>query len=311
MLLLRRLLNAVVLLLAISFIVYLLLFPAVGNIAYNVLGENASLEQVELLQQQLGLDRPFIVQYLDWLGSVFTGDFGRSYFSSQPVANLIAVRLPVTLSLLVLVTIFSGVVAFALGTYAAVKRGWIDRVLLILVTVGDALPAFILAIFFISIFSFSLEVLPAIGYVQFADSPADWAAHLILPVTALSILGIAGVAQQVRSTTLTVLGADYIRTLRSRGLSNRRVVFTSVLRNSSTNGLTALAVQVVAILGGAVVIEQVFALPGLGSLVVESTTRADIPLILGIVLAYAVIIVVINLLVDLVVAWLNPKARLS
>ncbi|GAB3618369.1 ABC transporter permease [Okibacterium endophyticum] len=309
--LLRRIASGVVLLVAVSFIVYLLLYPAIPDLARNILGENASEEQVAALNHQLGLDQPLLVQYAQWLGNAITGDLGSSYFTSQPVWDALSVRLPVTVSLVVLVTVLSGVIAFALGTLAAVRRGWIDRVLQLLITLGDALPAFILALFFVSIFALDLQWFPATGYVAPVDSVAQWVWYLTLPVAAMTILGVAGVSQQVRSATIGVLRMDYIRTLRSRGVSERRIILTNVLRNASTNGLTALAVQVVGILGGSVVIERIFALPGLGSLAIESTTRADVPLIIGIVMAYVVIVVIVNLLVDVLVAWLNPKVRLS
>lgn len=306
----RRLATALVLLLAISFITYAMLFPAVDDVARNVLGETATEDQVAQMNAQLGLDRPLLVQYFDWLGGALTGDLGVSYFSSQPVGLLLAVRIPVTVSLVALVTVISGVLAFGLGTLAALKRGWIDRVTIVLATIGDALPAFILGLFLVTAFALQLGWLPATGYVDIADSFGGWVRSLLLPVVTLTIVGLAGVAQQVRSSTLSVMEADFVRTLRSRGLP-RWMVIGSVMRNSAVNGMTALAVHTVGILGGAVLIENVFALPGLGSLVVTSTTRTDIPLIIGIVMAYVVIVVVINLLVDLAVAWLNPKARLS
>jgi peptide/nickel transport system permease protein len=161
------------------------------------------------------------------------------------------------------------------------------------------------------VFAIQLGWFPATGYTDFTTDPAAWARSLVLPVTALTVVAIAGIAQQVRSSMITTLRQDYVRTLRSRGVPESRVVLVHALRNSSTTGLTALAVQVVGILGGAVVIEQIFALPGLGSLAVEASVRADVPLVLGTVLAYVVIVVVVNLLVDLAVAWLNPKVRLS
>ncbi|WP_159501424.1 ABC transporter permease [Microbacterium sp. 18062] len=308
---LKRLVSAVALLLAISFIAFMLLAPAAGDIARNILGEAASAEQVAMLEASLGLDQPALVQFALWLGDAVTGDLGASYFTRQPVWNSIVTRLPVTLSVIVLVTVLTGLVAFALGTWAAVARGAVDRVLLFLITLGDALPAFILALLFVNVFALWLGWFPATGYVPIAESAGGWIWSLVLPVTALTILGVAGVAQQVRSSTIGVLHMDFIRTLRSRGLSERRIVLTSVLRNSSTNGLTALAVQIVGILGGSVIIEQIFALPGLGSLVIESTVRTDIPLILGIVMTYVLIVLVINLLVDIAVAALNPKVRLS
>ncbi|WP_415855286.1 ABC transporter permease [Sinomonas sp. G460-2] len=309
--LLRRLASAAVLLVAVSFIAYVMLYPAAGDIARNVLGENASEAQVALKNHELGLDQPLIVQYFTWLGNALTGNFGNSYFASQPVWKILEVRLPVTLSLVVIVTLLTGVLAFAVGLLAAVKRGWIDRTLQVLATLGDALPAFIVALFLVTVLAIQLKLFPATGYVAFTKSPGDWARTLTLPVIALTIGGVAGVAQQVRSSALDVLRHDYVRTVRSRGLSERRIVLTTVLRNASVNGLTTLAVHVVGILGGAVVIESVFALPGLGSLAVESTSRTDLPLILGVLLAVVLIIVAVNLIVDLAVAWLNPKVRLS
>jgi peptide/nickel transport system permease protein len=309
--LLKRLLSAVSLLIATSLIIFLLLYPAFDDIAGNVLGENATIDQVEQLNAQLGLDRPVFVQYFDWLAGALTGDLGDSLFTSQTVWQAISVRMPVTVALVVLVTLLSGIFGFAFGVLSAVKRGWVDKTIQFFTTLGDALPAFIIALFLVTVFAIQLGWFPATGYTAFTTDPAAWARSLVLPVTALTVVAIAGIAQQVRSSMISTLRQDYVRTLRSRGLSETRVVLAHALRNASTTGLTALAVQVVGILGGAVVIEQIFALPGLGSLVVEASVRGDVPLVLGAVLAYVVIVVVVNLLVDLAVAWLNPKVRLS
>lgn len=309
--LLRRLLSAVVLLVAVSFLAYVLLFQGTGDVARNVLGENATEDQVALKNQELGLDQPLMVQYFAWLTKAVSGDLGVSIFSSQPVWDTLMIRLPVTLSLVIVVTLLTGILAFAAGIYAAVRKGWVDRALQILATLGDALPSFIVALFLVTYFAIQLKLFPATGFIPLTESPAGWIRTITLPVIALAIGGVAGVAQQVRSATLGVLRNDYIRTVRSRGLSERRIILTSVLRNASTNGLTSLAVQVVGILGGAVVIEAVFALPGLGSLVVEAASRTDVPLIIGVILALMLIVVTVNLVVDILVAWLNPKVRLS
>ncbi|MFV0374933.1 ABC transporter permease [Microbacterium sp.] len=309
--LLKRLASAITLVFATSLIVFLLLAPAFGDIPRNVLGENASAEQVATLTTQLGFDRPVFVQYAEWLFGALTGDLGDSLFTTQTVWAALAVRMPVTVALVALVTILSGVIGFAIGLLAAVKRGWVDRLLQVLTTFGDALPAFIIALFLVTVFAIQLDWLPATGYTTFATDPAAWARSLTLPVISLTIVAVAGIAQQVRSSVIATLRMDYVRTLRSRGLTENRVVLGHVLRASSTTGLTALAVQVVGILGGAVVVEQIFALPGLGSLAIEASARTDVPLVLGAVLAYVVIVVIVNLLVDLAVAWLNPKVRLS
>lgn len=309
--LLKRLISAISLVFATSFIVFMLVSPAFDDIARNVLGENASAEQVAQLNSDLGLDRPVLLQYFDWLASAVQGDFGASLFTSQSVWAAIGARMPVTVAMVVLVTLISGVIGFAVGIVSAVRRGWVDKTLQLLSTLGDALPAFIIALFLVTVFAIQLGWLPATGYTDFSTDPGAWARSLVMPVAALTIPAIAGIAQQVRSSMLAMMRQDYVRTLRSRGLSEARVILVHVLRNSSTTGLTALAVQVVGILGGAVVIEQVFALPGLGSLAIEAAVRTDVPLILGAVLAYVVIVVIVNLLVDLAVAWLNPKVRLS
>jgi len=309
--LVKRVVSAAALVLVTSLLMYLLLSPAFGNIARNVLGENATDDQVAELAAELGYDRPVFVQFADWLGSALTGDLGRSLFTSQSVWDALMSRMPVTVSLVVLVTLASGLIGFAMGLLAAVRRGWVDRLMQVLATLGDALPAFLIAIFLVTVFSIHLGWLPATGYTPPSVSVADWARGLLLPVTALTIVAVAGIAQQVRSAALGVLRQDFVRTLRSRGLSERRVILVNVLRNSSTTGLTALAVQVVGILGGAVVIEQIFALPGLGSLVIAGAARSDVPIVLGAVIAYVVIVVIVNLLVDLAVAWLNPKVRVS
>ena len=309
--LLKRLISAVSLVFGTSIIVFLMLSPAFDNIAFNVLGENASPEQAAALNAELGLDRPVLVQYASWLVSAFTGDLGESLFSTQTVMQALSVRMPVTVALVIIVTLLSGVLGFAIGVAAAVTRGWIDRTLQFIATLGDALPAFIIALFLVTIFAIQLGWFPATGYQAPGTDIGGWVRTITLPVVALTIVAVAGVAQQVRSSMIQTLRLDYVRTLRSRGLSESRVVVAHVLRNASTTGLTALAVQVVGILGGAVVIEQIFALPGLGSLAIEASSRTDVDVVLGAVLAYVVIVVIVNLLVDLAVAWLNPKVRLA
>ncbi|MBC7278083.1 ABC transporter permease [Nocardioides sp.] len=309
--LVKRLGSAVSLLFGASIIVFLMLSPAFGDIAFNVLGENATPEQAAQLNTELGLDQPLIIQYTQWLLGALTGDLGTSLYSTQTVSAALAARMPVTVALVVLVTLLSGVLGFAIGVAAAIKRGWLDRALQFIATLGDALPAFIVALFLVTLFAIQLGIFPATGYTKFSTDPAAWARSMTLPVLALTVVAVAGVAQQVRSSMIAVLRQDFVRTLRSRGLSETRVVLGHVLRNASTTGLTSLAVQVVGILGGAVVIEQIFALPGLGSLAVQASGRSDVHVVLGTVTAYVVIVVVVNLLVDLAIAWLNPKVRLS
>lgn len=310
-LLLKRAASGIALVLTISFLAQLLVLPGLGNIARNVLGELATDAQVAQKAHELGLDRPLLVRYADWLAGAVRGDLGDSFYTTQSVSDAIASRFPVTMSLVVLVTVLTAVIAFAVGIMAAVSRGTVDRILQLLVTVGDALPAFVIAMFLVTLFAVQLHWFPATGYVPFLQSPLGWLASLALPVMAMTISGVVGVSQHVRSSAITVLKSDYLRTRRSRGLSSRYILTTTVLRNSATPGLAALAVQVVGLLGASVVIEMVFALPGMGSLVVQATLRSDIPIILGVLMTYVVIVVVVNLLVDLLIAWVNPKVRLA
>ncbi len=310
-LLIRRVAAAVLLLFAISVVAHILLLPGADDVARNILGDAASEQQVAAKTHELGLDRPLVEQYTSWLSGAFTGDLGTSFFSSQTVTGAIGYRMPVTISLIMLVTALTGLVAFGVGMLAAVRGGWIDRSLQVITTLGDGLPAFLIGVFLVSIFALRLGWLPATGYVPMGESPQSWASSLVLPVAAMVVTGVAGVAQHVRSATLGVLDSDFVRTRRSRGLSGGYVLRTTVLRSSATTGLAALGVQVTAILGGAVIVEQVFALPGLGSLGVQSATRSDVPMMIGVLMAFVIVIVVVNLIVDLLVAWLNPKVRLS
>nr|WP_274636536.1 ABC transporter permease [Microbacterium bovistercoris] len=310
-LLLKRAVSGLTLIIVISFLAQLLILPGLGNIARNVLGELASDQQVALKAHELGLDQPLLVRYGNWLAGVVHGDFGTSYYSTQSVTDAIATRLPVTMSLVILVTVLTALIAFALGITAAVHRGFVDRMLQVLVTVADALPAFVIGLFLATVFAVQLHWFPATGYVPLLSSPLGWAASLALPVAAMTVSGVVGVSQHVRSSAITVLRSDYLRTRRSRGLPTGYLLTTTVLRNSATPGLAALAVQVVGLLGASVVIEMVFALPGLGSLAVQAALRSDIPVILGVLMTYVVIVVVVNLLVDVLIAWVNPKVRLN
>jgi peptide/nickel transport system permease protein len=308
----RRVAAGVVLLFGISLLAFVLLnLAAGGNTARNILGDAATPEQIAQTERELGLDQPVLVQYWNWLLDALRGDLGHSYYTPQSVTQAVTDALPVSLSVLVPVVVVSGVAAFAIGLLCAVRRGWLDRAVQVVSTVVDAVPNFLVGVFLATLLGVQLALFPAVGYVSPSQSVLAWMATLVLPVTALALGAIAGIAQQVRSAAIGVLRQDYVRTLRSRGLSQRRIVLTSVLRNSSTTGLTMLGLQFVGLLGGSVVIEQVFALPGLGTLAVTNTTRGDLPLVMGVVVAAVAIVIAVNLLVDLVVAWLNPKARLQ
>ena len=203
------------------------------------------------------------------------------------------------------------ILATVLGMAAAVKRGWIDRAVQTAAIVGDAIPGFVLAIILVTLFAIQLKLFPATSSIAPDADSSAWAASLTLPVIALVINGVTGGAQQVRSAVIKQLERDYVRTLRSRGISEREILFKHVLRSAAPTGLTVLSLQFIGMLGGVVIIEQIFALPGMGSLAVLSTTMGDIPLVMGVVLYTVIIVIIVNLLVDLINGWLNPKVRVS
>ena len=307
----RRLLSGVVLLFVITVIAFTLLYLGGGDIARRILGQSATAEVVAQKAAELGLDRPLPVQYFDWLTSAFQGDLGRSWFTGQLVATGVSSRLAVTLSIVIGATIVSAIVSVVLGVLAARRGGWVDGLVQFLTVIGFAIPGFLIALYLVLIFAINLHWFKATGYVQFATSPSGWLASVTLPIIALSLAAIAAVTQQVRGSVLDALSRDYVRTLRSRGLSMNRVVYKHVLRNAGGPALAILALQFIGLLGGAIIIEQVFALPGMGQLTVQATASSDIPIVMGVVIAFAVIVVIVNLLIDVVQAALNPKVRLS
>ena len=308
---LRRLLSGVVLVAVISFIAYLLLYMSGGDIARRILGETASAETVALKTEELGLNRPLLVQYWDWLTGALTGNLGRSWFSGELVNVSVSNRVGVTLSLVIGATIVSAILSVVLGVLAARRGGWIDGLVQFVSLIGFAIPGFLIALALVLVFAINLGWFKATGYVQIGTSFGGWVSSVILPIAALSCGAIATVAQQVRGSVIDAMSRDYVRTLRARGLGIDSVVYRHVLRNAGGPALAVLAVQFIGLLGGAVIVEQVFAIPGMGQLTVTATSQGDIPVVMGLVIVFAIIVIVVNLLIDLAQAALNPKVRLS
>lgn len=307
----RRLLTGVVMLAAITTVGFTLLYLGGGDIARKILGESADAQTVAQKAQELGLDRPVLAQYGDWVLHALSGDYGYSWFSGQTVSAAIFSRLSVTLSLVIGTVLVVAVVSVVLGVLAATKRGWVDKLAQLLAVLGHAIPGFLFAVGLVLFFALTLGWFDPTGYVPFTESPSGWAKTVTLPVIALALGGIANVTQQIRGAVIDALRNDYVRTLRSRGIPERRVILKHVLRNASGPALAVLAVIFVGLLGGAVIVEQVFAIPGLGQVAVQATTQGDIPLVMGLLVATGAIVIVFNLLVDLAQGWLNPKVRLS
>jgi peptide/nickel transport system permease protein len=307
----RRLVAGVVLLFVISALAFSLLYLDSANIARRILGQNATAEQVQRRAEELGLNRPVVVQYWDWLTNALTGDLGRSWFNGQLVTVSLSGRVAVTLSIVIGTTLVTAVISVILGVLAARRGGGVDATVQVISVLGFAIPGFLIALYLVLIFAVNLGWFKATGYVPITESFTGWLSSVTLPIAALSLGAIAAVTQQVRGSMIDAMSRDYVRTLRSRGLSAGSIVYKHVLRNAGGPALAILAVQFIGLLGGAVIVEQVFALPGMGQLTVQAGVQGDIPVMMGLVVAFAVIVIIVNLLIDLAQAALNPKVRLS
>lgn len=308
---LKRVVSGIGLLVAISTIAYLLIFSSSTNIALNILGQDATDEQILAKQQELGLNRPIFERYFDWLSNAISGDFGNSWFNSEPVVSAIFNRLPITLTIVTFAMAIAATFAILLGTVAAIKGGWIDRAVQFMAIAGFAIPGFLLAIILVTFLAIRTQLLPATGWVSFAEDPANWSRSLILPVVSLVLATVASAAQQIRSAVKGVIERDFVRTLTSRGIPRKEIIFKHVLRSAAPAGLTVLSLQFVGMLGGSVIIEKIFALPGMGELAVNATTQGDTPVVMGVVVYTVIIVIFVNLIVDLLNGWLNPKVRLA
>jgi len=307
----RRIFSGAFLLLVISSLAYFLVFFSVDGVAYRLLGDAATPQDVITKNQELGLDRPFIDRYLDWLNNALHLDFGVSWFTNEAIMDALSNRLPVTITLVAIAITISAILAIILGMTAAIKGGWVDKLVQSLAIAGFAVPGFVIALITVTIFAINLMLLPATGWVPFEEDPGLWAASLILPVFALVIATVASAAQQIRSAIKNVMERDWVKTLRSRGIPEREILFKHVLRSAAPAGLTVLSLQFVGMLGGSVIIESIFALPGIGSYAVTATGTGDTPVVMGVVVFTVIVVIVVNLIVDLINGWLNPKVRVK
>ena len=307
----KRLGSGALLVLVISTLTYFLLFFSSSNVARNLLGDQATNAQVVAKQAELGLNRPILERYFEWLTHALTGNLGTSWYTNQPILEALLSRLPVTMTIVMIAIGLAAILATVLGMTAAIKGGWVDRLVQILAVAGFAIPNFVVAIVIVTVFAINLELLPATGWVPFSDNPVMWALSMVLPVTALVVSTVASAAQQIRSSFKDVMSRDWVRTLKSRGIPNREILFKHILRSSAPAGLTVLSLQFVGMMGGAVIIESIFALPGIGQLAVQSTAQGDTPVVMGVVVYTVILVIVVNLVVDLANGWLNPKVRVK
>ncbi|MFC3748309.1 ABC transporter permease [Paenibacillus sp. GCM10012306] len=283
-----------------------------GNPALAILGTEASNEQIALLEAKLGTDRPLLVQFGDWLGNAALLDFGESLRFSEPVLKLIISRVPVTLSLALLALVISVFTAVPLGILAAKSHGkkW-DALISIGTQFGLAIPSFWMGIILILVFGLTLRWFSVSSYVPWSESPLLALKSIVLPAVALAIPQIAVIVRYLRTTMLEQLNLDYVRTARSKGLSERSIQYIHVLKNALLPVITIVGINFGELLAGSLVIEQVFTLPGFGSLLITAIGNRDYPLVQGLVLLIAVTVIIINFIVDLSYRWLDPKIRLK
>ena len=306
----RRLFATIVVMAVVAFVVFLLLYLTPGDPAAILAGDAATNEDIERIRDKLGLNEPFLVRFGGWLGRLMHGDLGTSIFTNLPVTHLIAQRLEPTLSLTLCTLVVSVLVAVPLGVVAAARAGtWVDRAVMGFSVLGFSLPVFVLAYILILTFSIGLDWLPVQGYRPIGDGIWEWARHLVLPSTALGTVYIALIARITRASMLDVLAQDYIRTAQAKGLGTTGVLTGHALKNAAVPIVTVIGIGIALLIGGAIVTETVFAIPGIGRLTVDSILRRDYPIIQGVVLIFSASYVLINLLVDLSYMLLDPRIR--
>ncbi|MEV1070158.1 ABC transporter permease [Streptomyces sp. NPDC050263] len=307
--LLRRLGTSLVLTVLVSMITFFLLSTSFDGIVRSILGTTATPATVQAKKAEMGMDHPVIVQYFDWLLHAVRGDFGVSYFTSQPVGSAVADHFTVTLSIVLVALFFTAAISVVLGVLAASRGGVVDRIAQVASLFGYIVPNLLLAIGLVVVFAVRLDWLPATGYTPFAENPGRWLASITIPVIALMVGGVANLSAQIRGAMIGELRKDYVRTLRTRGIPTRSIVLRHALRNAAGPAFTVLSLEFIAMLGGALIIENVFALPGIGSFSFNAALQGDVPIIMGLSLFGVLFVVGVNLIVDVVNGWLNPKAR--
>lgn len=277
-----------------------------------IIGDNGTQEQYEIVRERLGMNEPVIVRYFQWLGRAVQGDLGTSFFNSVSVMGAVMQRLPVTLSLTAVSAIIAVVLGVSAGIAAALRpRSLADRLATLGATFGQAVPNFWFGLILVAIFAVNLRWFPATGFTPVSASPWEWLRSVILPSIALGTSSSAAIARQVRSAMVGVLQQDYIRAARAQGLSTRRVIFKHALTNAMVPVVAVLSFQITVLLGGALIVEQVFAINGLGTLAIGAVRQQDIPMIQGLVLVMVALVVAVQLVTDVIYGLLNPKARPS
>jgi len=306
----RRLLATIPVLAVVAILIFLMLRLTPGDPAAVIAGPAATTQDIVEIRGKLGLDRPILVQFATWIGGMFAGDFGESFFYKKTVAELIADRVEPTLSLAALTIVLATLIAVPLGTIAAWRQGsWIDRLVMGFSVLGFSVPVFVIGYLLIGLFSVKLGWFPVQGYQRIAEGFGGWLHRLILPAFTLAIIYIALLARMTRTSVLEVLNEDYVRTARAKGLPNRKVLMFHALRNAAVPIVTVIGIGVALLIGGVVVTESVYSIPGLGRLTVDAVLARDYPTVQAVILLFSVAYVVVNLVIDLLYTILDPRIR--
>jgi peptide/nickel transport system permease protein len=306
----RRVLATIPVMAIVALFVFSLLYIAPGDPAAVIAGDQATPDDVERIRQSLGLDRPFLVRFGEWVWRILQGDMGVSIFTNLPVTTMIAQRIEPTLSLMVLTLLLAVSIAVPMGVLAAWKQGTVlDRAVMGFAVLGFSVPVFVVGYLLAYVFALELDWLPVQGYTSFREGLGPWLENLILPAIALGGVYIALIARITRATMLEVLSQDYIRTARAKGAGQRSILFLHALKNAAVPIVTVIGIGIALLIGGAVVTESVFAIPGLGRLTVDAILRRDYPVIQGVVLLFSFIYVLVNLAIDLSYTLFDPRIR--
>ena len=307
----KRIFMTIPVMVVVALFVFLLLRLSPGDPAAVIAGDYATAEDVQKIREKLGLSEPIVVQFVTWLGSLIQGDLGTSIFSNKPVTELIAQRLEPTLILALTTIIFSILVAVPLGTIAAFRAGsWIDRLVMLFSVGGFSVPVFVLGYILIYYFSITWRILPVQGYRSpFEDGMLPFIQHIILPTLTLSVIYIALLARMTRASVMEVLEEDYIRTARAKGLSEVKILMRHALGNAAVPIVTVIGIGIALLIGGVVVTESVYNIPGLGRLVLDAVLARDYPIIQGLILFFSLIYVLLNLIIDLTYTLFDPRIK--
>lgn len=305
---LQRLLMFIPILFGVSIFVFLIIHLVPGSPAIAMLGVKATPERVAQIEQELGLHRPIVIQYLDWITDALVGNFGQSYSYNKPVSSLLVGRFFVSFEIILLTLVTSAFVAIPLGIVAALnKNSWVDYLSMGIGITGVSIPTFFSAVLFMAIFAVWADVLPVSGYVSPTEDLVANLRHMVLPVLTMTLVAVAVIMRMMRSSMLETIGEDFIRFHKAKGLSRRSILFGHALKNSFIPVITVIGLQFGYMLSGAVVIEQIFAIPGLGRTVLQAVLQRDYPLVQGTVLMLALWFATVNLLTDLAITFLDPR----